>query len=200
MNKIYKVVWNGILGHWVVTSELACRSGKVKNCQQTVNAVDELTVAPNTNGAKYKLLALATFLGLSGSSINIAMAQNPNFVIRHQNAAIGQDQTQENDVFSGSVWVKDGINGSTFDSSLTGQQDVIFEAPNAALNSTRVRSAIQVGLYDVPENIRYSLDSFGLKSMTIVMESYSIPGKMTAMVGRSISKALAPMIMSVLLM
>lgn len=161
MNKIYKVVWNGILGHWVVTSELARRSGKVKSCQQTVNAVEELPVSPNTNGAKYKLLALATFLGLSGSSLNIAMAQNPNFVIRHQNDQI---YYPDHEVPSRDGITRDSINGIIFDSSLTGQQDVTFEAPNAKLNNTRVRSAIQLHPQDVPEHIKHSLASLGLQT------------------------------------
>ncbi|MBS0849887.1 ESPR-type extended signal peptide-containing protein, partial [Citrobacter sp. JGM124] len=71
MNKIYKIVWNALLGIWVVASELA--KGKTKAVSPSRRNVSKSIDNPVSNG-KFRPRALALYISLASTGLLISPA------------------------------------------------------------------------------------------------------------------------------
>lgn len=134
MNQVYKIVWSKALNNWVVTSEKSKGIGKSKNTIQ-------------------KLMIVGSILtGLSGTIVHAE-----DILISNQNKDHPNGGTPQ---FNGNG-IDTRKNGVVYEENISGDKNLIFEAPNAKYNATRKAKDTDVLLSELPDYMHSNVESYG---------------------------------------
>ncbi len=136
MNKVFKVIWSHISQQWVVVSEHAKSHGKSK---------------------KSHFLKIAAAIPLMVASFS--QASDPAVIIQNQNHELQQPGKTWNVGSHG----YDSLQGVEVDSPLSGMNNIVFEAPKAGLNVSRVSRDIIIEYDKVPDYILRDYEALGVK-------------------------------------